>query len=576
MLRSVGLLYILLVIAGCASIKAPPGGEEDKTPPQIDTTDPAPGQLNVSRTPRIRFSFKHNIDRNSLMQSTTLTPYMSGIVKYNWSGYDEVELELPDTLRANTTYIISLSKDLKTQRAGSLAEPYQLIFSTGNQIDTGVLSGEILPPLTLGAPTDLKNVSVFAYDLSILNPDTLHLTLVRPDYITQPTDAGKFTLRALKVGHRYRFIAVVDDFRNKVYDEGIDAYGMPTGDITLSQPIETGVMIRMMPKIDTSKPQLQDYEVVDAYHLKARFTKTLDSASIRPEAFTLRDSVSGAVIPIAAAYRDNIEKKGGVVTLVLSSFAHNKTYELQAVPSLVKDLAGTHLDSSHSSLSIITTDIRDTFPLPRFNGLGFFDSTRGMAPEFDHLLSFSDAVDTSAFKNGIRLSDSTGKLVPMTIKWLDGIRARVKADLLPKSFYRFTVSQANIRSAVTTSWGTIKDTSIISGFFTGDVTEFGTVSGEVFISDSILQAGHIVIRLVNEDGKVERMVQLPKAVKTYQFDRIQKGKYRVQAWLTNRADGAYEGGKPIPLQFALPSGDYSDLIDVRPKWTVEHVDITLR
>jgi hypothetical protein len=46
--------------------------------------------------------------------------------------------------------------------------------------------------------------------------------------------------------------------------------------------------------------------------------------------------------------------------------------------------------------------------------------------------------------------------------------------------------------------------------------------------------------------------------------------------LTNRADGAYEGGKPIPLQFALPSGDYSDLIDVRPKWTVEHVDITLR
>jgi hypothetical protein len=576
MLRSAGLLVLILFIASCASIKAPPGGEEDKTPPQIDTTFPAPGQLNVSRTPRIRFSFKHNIDRTSMTQSVTMTPYMSGQVKFDWSGYDEVELQLPDTLRANTTYIVTISKTLKTERAGTLAEPYQLIFSTGNQIDTGMLSGQILPALTTGAPPDLKNVSVFAYDISILDPDTLHLNLVRPDYLTEPSNDGKFSLRALKVGHKYRFLAVVDEFRNKVYDEGIDAYGMPAGDVLLDQPNLTGISMRMMPKIDTAKPQLQDYEVIDAYHIKARFTKTLDSASIRPQGFILRDSISGAVIPIIATYRENIDKKGGLVTLLVDKLAPGKTYALQAVPSFITDLSKTHLDSLKSLLSVVTTDIRDTFAVPKFSGLGFFDSTRGFAPEFDLLVSFTDAVDTVAFKSGLQLTDSTGKQIQYSINWIDGIRARIKASLLPKAFYRFAVSQSSIKSPVATSWAKVKDTTIITGFFTGEVTEFGTVSGEILISDSILHSGHIVIRLVNEDGKVERMVQLPNGVKTYQFDKIAKGKYRVQAWLTNRSDGEYEGGKPIPLRFALPSGDYPDLIDVRPKWTVEHVDITLR
>jgi hypothetical protein len=45
--------------------------------------------------------------------------------------------------------------------------------------------------------------------------------------------------------------------------------------------------------------------------------------------------------------------------------------------------------------------------------------------------------------------------------------------------------------------------------------------------------------------------------------------------VTDRPDGGYDGGSPIPLKFALPSGDYPDDLDVRPKWTLEHIDIQL-
>ena len=575
-MRYLAVILLIATAVGCASIQPPPGGEEDKTPPQIEESYPAQGALNVSRTPHIRFSFKHNIDRNSLMQAVTMTPYMSGQVKFDWSGYDEVELELPDTLRRNTTYIVTLSKDLKTQRAGTLTEPYQLIFSTGSEIDTGIISGQILSPLSEGAPANLKNVSVFAYDISVVNPDTLHLDSVRPDFITQPADNGNFSIKALKVGHKYRFIALTDEFRNKVYDKGIDAFGMPAGDVLLSTPALGGVTIRMMPKVDTAKPELQDYEIIDAHHVRARFSKPLDSSSIRASAFLLQDSSSGNQIPVLAAYRENIDKKGGVVTIVTETLGHNKTYRLAVLPSIVKDITGGNLDSIHSSLSIITNDVRDTFPQPKFPGFPILDSMAGIDPQFKAVLNFSDAIDTASFKNGLVFIDSFKKPVPYTLTWLDGIRAKLQATLLPKAFYKLSIPVSAIKSVLPNQPGPIKDTILHAGFFTGEITEFGTVSGEVSISDSILQSGHIVIRLLTDDGKVQSQLQLEKGIRTYLFAKIPKGKYRVQAWLTNRADGAYEGGSPIPLHFALPSGDYSDFIDVRPKWTVEHVDITLR
>ncbi len=575
MQRSLWVLFLLL--CGCAAIQPPPGGPEDKNPPAMDTTEPPQKALNVSRTPRIRFQFKQNVDRNSFAQAITITPYLPGVVKYNWYGYDEVQVELPDTLRKNTTYVITLTKDLKTLRGGPLKEPYQLLFSTGNEIDTGMITGHILPPIVLGGATDLKNVSVFAYDLSDKNGDTLHVDRVRPDYITQPSEKGEFNLKAMKIGHRYRFIAIIDEFRNRVYDNGIDGYGMPTSDATLSSQTLGGITMRLMPKNDTSRPQLQDYEVVDAYHIKAKFSKPIDSASVSGNNFIVLDSITATPIPIAAAYREAIDKKGGVVTLVLSkALTAHHSYLLRVDTTAIKDVANHTVAPEFASVAVLTTDLRDTFPLPKFGGFSFGDSTRGLPSDQQFLFGFSDAVDTFAFEKGLQLTDSTKKTVPLQFKWIDGTKVKVRAALLPKAYYKLSLPIPAVKSAATTSWGSIKDTTISASFFTGEQTEYGTVSGKIVIADSILQSGHLVVRLLSEEGVQAQIRQLPAGVTAYSFTAVDKGKYRVQAWLTTRADGGYEGGSPEPLRFALPSGDYPDLIDVRPRWTLENIDITLQ
>ncbi len=577
MRQSLAILIAVLLIGGCAAIQPPPGGPEDKSPPEMEETVPLQRALNVPRTSKLHFLFKQNIERNSFMSAISVTPYLSGLVKYNWYGYDEVEVVLPDTLRANSTYIVTLTKDLKTIRGGSLKEPFQLIFSTGSLIDTGVVSGAIFAPMTAGGSTDLKNVSVFAYDITNLSADTLELDKVRPDYITQPSDKGIFEFKAMKSGHRYRILALTDEFRNKVYDDGIDSYGMPTSDVTLEGVIFTGVRIRMSPKVDTSSPRLQDWDVSDGYHIKIRFTKSIDSASVRAEHFSLRDSATGSDIPIIAAYRENIEKKGGAVTLLLKTpMSKKRTYTLLAKPSMIKDPVGHQLDSLFTKLEMNKEEFRDTFPAPRFDGFPYIDSARGAAPELDVVLTFSNPVDTQLFQSGFQLLDSNKKALSYSLVWLDGIRARLQMKLLPKAFYRFTLKTSSVKTPSSVQLTPEKDTLLSSAFFTGDITEYGTISGQIIVSDSILQSAHCVIRLSSEGGGWTQILQLKTHVKTYTFENIPKGLYRVQAWITAREDGAYEGGTPRPLKFALPSGDYPDAIDVRPRWTVEHIDIPLQ
>ena len=85
-------LVFFLGFIGCASIQPPPGGPEDKTPPDLDTVIPHQRQLNVPKDTKLHFIFKKNIDRTSFMTALSVIPYMSGVVKYNWSGYDEVEV----------------------------------------------------------------------------------------------------------------------------------------------------------------------------------------------------------------------------------------------------------------------------------------------------------------------------------------------------------------------------------------------------------------------------------------------------------------------------------------------------
>ena len=572
---------LLLGFIGCASIKPPPGGPEDKTPPALDTVMPSQRHLNVERDTKLHFIFKENIDRSSFMSSLSVIPYMSGVVKYKWSGYDEVVVTLPEQLRENTTYVVSLSKDLKTRRGGPLLVPMQIVFSTGSIIDTGHISGTMLPPLNPGAPTDLSNVSIFAYDITEHSLDTLRFDKTRPDFITQPSNKGLFEFNAMKVGHSYRMFALIDEFRNKVFDPGIDAFGVPNKDIVLDTPEKSDLHIRMAPKSDSVKPQLQDAEISDAYHIRARFTEAIDSATVKPETFILKDTI-GTIIPVLSAYRENIDRKPGVIVMLTSKpLEVNRNYSLDVIKNLAHDLAGNPISDSSAVAHFSSGTIRDTFPPPRFFGFEIPDSSRGIEQAFELVLQFSDAVDTAFIKQGLHLIDSLGVEKSFLFKWIDGTKLKLqpKENLLSNTFYKLSLAGKFMRSPLPAYFSKVKDTIFQIRFFTGDEREFGTISGEITISDSLVKTESgkkITIQLLTSNDVTFRSVTLPLGKRSFVFDRVPRGKYRVRGWVSANAGGKYDAGSIIPFRFGAPSGDYPDMIDVRPRWTVEKVNFEIR
>ena len=125
----------------------------------------------------------------------------------------------------------------------------------------------------------------------------------------------------------------------------------------------------------------------------------------------------------------------------------------------------------------------------------------------------------------------------------------------------------------------VKDSLFLIRFFTGDEKEFGTISGEITIADSLFKADtsiKVTIQLLTSDDATFRTVTLPIGKHSFIFERVLRGKYHVRGWVSTKPGGKYDAGSVIPFRFGAASGDYPDMIDVRPRWTVEKVNFEIK
>jgi polyisoprenoid-binding protein YceI len=580
-LRQLLSLAYLLFLTSCASIRPPPGGDEDKSPPQLDTTIPAQGMTNVPRKTTLHFEFAQDIDRTSFGSAITITPYMSGVVKYDWSGYDEVDVILPDSLRENTTYVVTLSRDLKTLRGGTLGTPTQITFSTGNIIDSGIITGRVLPSFKSTEKSDLGGVFVFAYDISKRNTDTLNMSHTRPDYITQPDKDGNFTLRALADGNTYRIIGVVDEFRNRLYDHTIDDYAVATSDVKLDKPTVSNIWMRLARKFDTTKPVLQEIEVRDAYHFRAIFSEAIDSNAVNIEMYSLRSNDNNGIETMTSVFRENPEKKPNVITFeTYAPLYKNKSYHFIIKPSLVSDMRGNFISDTTASITFTVPETTvDTFSLPKFIGASIPDSSFDVSRKLNILLRFTNPI-AEGFEKGITVSDSSGKTFPFTLTRIDGVLFHLTTNdsLDNAKWYTLELRTSDARSPINGNITGYHDTTHRIRFKTTDNVETGNITGTVNFNDTLYDPANyrIVVDLLNiATGQQTRSV-LPEGKKSFTLSTLPRGKYKVRAYLTAHPNNLFESGTVTPFQFSMPSGEYESEIDIRPRWSVDNVNFDLK
>ncbi len=383
------LLFLGLILSGCANQLPPGGGEVDKIPPVVVETYPENGTTNF-HDDHIEFNFSEYVDKSTVKNALFISPAVSGDLELDWTG-TSVEVDFPEPLKDSVTYVVTVGTDVVDyNNKNRMADSYTLTFSTGPEIDKRIISGRVYDEKPSGT-------LIFGYKLVA---DTVNPSSTKPDYISQAGDNGSFQLKGLAAG-TYRVFAVADQYRDLLYQVEQDKIGVPFEDIKLASEdtLFTGLNF-FLTQEDTTAPRLIKATMTDRYHILIEMSEGIDSTIITTNNFRVIDSTANFSFKPIYAF-NKISDPKLFVLVINRSLNSEREYYLEA--EKIIDKRGNIYRNDFSQLTL--SDKPDTSKpkiiktIPANGGkVDFINSSV--------TFYFDDAFDTTAAKTGIVLSDT--------------------------------------------------------------------------------------------------------------------------------------------------------------------------
>ena len=192
------LIPVLLVLIpvffspSCANTtQAPTGGDKDTLPPLLLKVSPEKGATGVKRTGQeFVFTFDEYVKIKNL-QNIYLSPPLKKPVKAKTRGKSVVVYFEDDTLAANTTYTIDFTDAIADNNEGNVYPGFTYVFSTGDQIDSMMITGIVQDCNTL---KPVKGAKVLLYK----NHADSAVFLERPVAAAITDDWGYFSIRNIQ------------------------------------------------------------------------------------------------------------------------------------------------------------------------------------------------------------------------------------------------------------------------------------------------------------------------------------------------------------------------------------------
>tara|TARA_B100001996_G_scaffold379801_1_gene366122 strand:+ start:809 stop:2482 length:1674 start_codon:yes stop_codon:yes gene_type:complete len=207
-------IYYCFFIFSCASIKAPPGGPKDETPPKLIEVIPPIGSVNFSGG-RVELIFSEYLKESSVLNSVSILPKFEYEPEIIFKG-EKIIIDFPKNLLGNQTYIISISRKLLDEHGVSFSKGIQAALSTGPKIDKGSISGLIYGQ-------QLRSVLLWKVDES---KDSISYFLDKPNYVIDVSDEGLYNFNYLSNGV-YRVVALNENSIGIPMDSKYALVGLP-------------------------------------------------------------------------------------------------------------------------------------------------------------------------------------------------------------------------------------------------------------------------------------------------------------------------------------------------------------
>jgi uncharacterized protein (DUF2141 family) len=201
------LLKIITFLNSCAVMVPPLGGAKDSIAPVLLKSNPAQKALNVTNK-NIELNFDEFVTTEDVNSKIWITPAQN-IQPEIKHKLKTVTIKFKDSLLPNTTYKISIYGAVKDVNEGNKLDNFDLVFSTGNTIDSNTIQGtvkiaesaKIDSSLIVGLYTNFNDSAVFKE---------------KPKYIAKLNGNGAFTFTNLP-NAKFAIYAMSDESGQKKY-----------------------------------------------------------------------------------------------------------------------------------------------------------------------------------------------------------------------------------------------------------------------------------------------------------------------------------------------------------------------
>lgn len=244
------ILGSLMFSHSCANTTTPPsGGPKDTIPPLITEVMPVLGQTGVPRTKtHLEIKFNEYVTVKD-PKSLFLSPPLEKAPKFKIKG-KSVVVYFENDLDSNKTYTLDVTNAIADNNEGNMFPGYTMVFSTGDRIDSMMVTGTVQDCNTL---KPIKGATVMLYK----DQADSAIFLKRPDAAVKTDDWGFFCLRNIQ-DTIYRMYAIVDENNNNMYEAENEKVAF----------IDT--LITPLGKTVDSLPELMKFDMKDTLNCLAR------------------------------------------------------------------------------------------------------------------------------------------------------------------------------------------------------------------------------------------------------------------------------------------------------------------
>lgn len=289
------ILSSLLLIA-CAQQTSPTGGPKDEDPPELISSNPANGDINVKGS-QLELTFSELVQLDKAKEQIIISPS----VKEVESTYrkNKVFLIFKTPLADSTTYSINFREAVKDLTERNPAQNLKLAFSTGPYLDSLSISGNVFDLLSSKPAADIT-VALHTEN------DTFNIFKHKAELFTKADAQGNFNIENLKSTTFYIY-AFHDKNKNLIVDGRNEKYGFLSTKILLTENV--GNLMLPLVSLDSRSIRLisarplqnyfliktnkgiKDYSITLPDHRPTTFTRGEDNASIKLyKTFEVKDS----------------------------------------------------------------------------------------------------------------------------------------------------------------------------------------------------------------------------------------------------------------------------------------------